>query len=206
MFPVTVIDGPPRLVREARDLAQILLAGLPQRWRHTIKVAQRAEAISVTLATSEESDTLVSAAWLHDIGYASSVHATGFHPLDGASYLVAHGWPVELAGLVAHHSGADFIAAVRGFTGPLSGFPDGPRAVADALAYADQTIGPDGRSMTLDQRLAEMLRRHGPDSPNAAAHPRRERRLRDAVRRVDQRLARLGLPSYAVARARTAAG
>jgi hypothetical protein len=106
-----------------------------------------------------------------------------------------------LAGLVAHHSGADCIAEVRGLTGALSDFPDGPRPVADALAYADQTIGPDGQSMTLDQRFLEMLQGHGPDSPNAAAHPRRERRLREAVRRVDARLARLGRPSYAVARA-----
>jgi hypothetical protein len=201
VYPVSVIEGPTRLVREARDLAQILLVGLPQRWRHTVRVAQRAEAVSITLGTSDEADTLVSAAWLHDIGYASSVHATGFHPLDGARYLRAHDWPLELAGLVAHHSGAAFIAAVRGLTGELSHFSDGPRPVADALAYADQTIGPDGRSMTLDQRFAEMLQRHGPDSPNAAAHPRRERRLREAVRRVDARLARLGRPSYAVARA-----
>jgi hypothetical protein len=201
VYPVSVIEGPARLVREARDLAQVLLAGLPQRWRHTVRVAQRAEAVSITLGTSDEADTLLSAAWLHDIGYATSVHATGFHPLDAARYLDAHDWPLELAGLVAHHSGADFIAAVRGFTGELSGFPDGPRPVADALAYADQTIGPDGQSMTLDQRLTEMLQRHGPDSPNAAAHPRRERRLREAVRRVDARLARLGRPSYAIARA-----
>ena len=198
---MSVIEGPTRLVREARDLAQILLAGLPQRWRHTVRVAQRADTISITLATDDEADTLVSAAWLHDIGYASSVHATGFHPLDAARYLHAHDWPIELAGLVAHHSGADCIAEVRGLTGALSDFPDGPRPVADALAYADQTIGPDGQSMTLDQRFLEMLQRHGPDSPNAAAHPRRERRLRDAVRRVDARLARLGRPSYAVARA-----
>lgn len=201
MYSVSVIEGPARLVREARDLAQILLTSMPQRWRHTIRVAQRAEAVSVTLGTSGEADTLVSAAWLHDIGYASSVHATGFHPLDAAHYLEAHDWPLELAGLVAHHSGADFIAAIRGLAGEMSRFPEGPRPVADALAYADQTIGPDGRSMTFDQRLAEMLQRHGPDSPNAAVHPRRERRLREAVRRVDARLARLGRPSYAVARA-----
>jgi hypothetical protein len=201
VYPVSLIEGPARMVREARDLAQILLAGLPQRWRHTVRVAQRAEAVSITLASPDEADTLVSAAWLHDIGYASSVHATGFHPLDAARYLHAHDWPIELAGLVAHHSGADCIAEVRGLTGALSDFPDGPRPVADALAYADQTIGPDGQSMTLDQRFLEMLQRHGPDSPNAAAHPRRERRLRDAVRRVDARLARLGRPSYAVARA-----
>jgi hypothetical protein len=39
--------------------------------------------------------------------------------------------------------------------------------VADALTYADQTTGPDGHQMDVADRLAEMLRRHGPDSPNA---------------------------------------
>jgi hypothetical protein len=193
---VSVIDGPARLVREARDLAQTLLAGLPQRWRHTIKVAQRAESVSVTVETATEADELVAAAWLHDIGYAPALHATGFHPLDGARHLFYHGWPPAIAGLVAHHSDADDVAAIRGLAGQLAEFPAQPGPVADALTYADQTIGPDGRTMTLDQRLAEMLRRHGPDSPNAAAHPRREPILREAVRRVDQRLALLGRRVY----------
>jgi hypothetical protein len=39
--------------------------------------------------------------------------------------------------------------------------------VAEALTYADQTTGPDGHQMDVADRLAEMLRRHGPDSPNA---------------------------------------
>jgi hypothetical protein len=61
--------------------------------------------------------------------------------------------------------------------------------VTDALIYANQTVGPDGRIMTFDQRLADMLHRHGPDSPNAAAHPERAPILRAAVLRVQQRLA-----------------
>jgi len=36
-------------------------------------------------------DTLVCADWLHDIGYAPALVATGFHPLDGARFLESVG-------------------------------------------------------------------------------------------------------------------
>jgi cob(I)alamin adenosyltransferase len=53
------------------------------------------------------------------------------------------------------------------------------------LIYADQTVGPGGRLMTVEQRLSDMLDRHGPGSPNAVRAPL----LRAAVRRVERRLA-----------------
>ena len=43
--------------------------------------------------------------------------------------------------------------------------------------------------MTFDQRVADMLDRHGPDSPNAAVHAERGPLLSAAVERVEQRLA-----------------
>ncbi|TDC59242.1 hypothetical protein E1258_18680 [Micromonospora sp. KC207] len=60
--------------------------------------------------------------------------------------------------------------------------------MSDALIYADQTAGPYGRAMTVEQPLADMLRRHGPDSPHAAAHAERAPVLRAAVHHVQQRL------------------
>ncbi|NMO55155.1 hypothetical protein HH310_28710 [Actinoplanes sp. TBRC 11911] len=138
----------------------------------------------------------MAAAWLHDIGYAPALQTTGFHPLDGALYLHARQWPMAVAALVAHHSGAAEVAAVRGLVGAVAGFPPPALAVGDALTYADQTVGPDGDSVTFAERLADMLRRHGPDSANAIAHARREPVLRAAVNRVDRRLAALGQPSY----------
>ena len=153
-------------------------------------MAERAAAIGSVLMSPSEADTLLAAAWLHDIGYVPALQTTGFHPLGGARYLAAHGWPETIIALVAHHSGADYLAAVRGLDRQLADFPPQLGPVDDALTYADQTIGPDGEPMTLDQRIAEMLRRHGPDSPNAAANPRREPAVREAVRRVERRLAR----------------
>jgi hypothetical protein len=180
--------SPRAVVHAARDLAQILLAGSPERWRHTIGVARRAEELTGIIDDPREFDSLLAAAWLHDIGYADPLHETGFHPLDGARYLDRLGWPGRLAALVAHHSDARSVAGARGLHRQLSAYPREESAVADALTYADQTVGPAGRSMTLDERLADMLRRHGPDSPNAAVHHIREPVLRAAVTRVQRRL------------------
>lgn len=38
--------------------------------------------------------------------YAAALRDTGFHPIDGAKYLAAAGWPNRIASLVAHHSAA----------------------------------------------------------------------------------------------------
>ena len=134
---------------------------------------------------------MISAAYLHDIGYAAELQRSGFHPLDGACYLRDHAWPEPLAGLVAHHSAARFVAAVRGLAADLEAFPadryaSGP--VADALTYADQTTGPTGERMDVEDRLTGMLRRHGPDSPNARVHDQRAPVIRAAVERTERRL------------------
>jgi hypothetical protein len=178
------------LVDAARGLAHELLGGLEARWRHTQGVACRA-AEAAPAVPEVDRPVLVAAAWLHDIGYAESLHRWGFHPLDGACYLREHDWPEPLAGLVAHHSAARFVAAVHGLAIPLLAFPadryaGGP--LADALTYADQTTGPTGERMDVEDRLAGMLRRHGPDSPNAQVHDQRAPAIRAAVDRTERRL------------------
>jgi hypothetical protein len=176
-------------VHDARDLAQILLDGQTERWRHTIGVARRAEELADTVDGFDgAAEILISAAWLHDIGYSPAVHDTGFHPLDGARYLDRHHWPTRLSALVAHHSGACFVAAERGLTAALESYPPEESAVSDALTYADQTVGPAGRRMTLQERVTDMLDRHGPDSPNARVHHLRWPYLLDVADRVEQRL------------------
>ena len=134
---------------------------------------------------------LVATAWLHDIGYAGPVSWSRFHPLDGAWYLRRHGWGDLLVGLVAHHSGARFTAAARGLDQELAAFAD-PRFwtgdLADAVTAADQTTGPDGRPMDVETRLADMLRRHGPGSPQARAHGVRAPVIRAAVAATERRL------------------
>jgi HD superfamily phosphodiesterase len=70
----------------AEHLAQTLLQdSLPRRWAHVQGVAAQAHSLAPVLGN--DADLLEAAAWLHDIGYAPGLVATGFHPLDGARYL-----------------------------------------------------------------------------------------------------------------------
>ncbi|NAZ88402.1 HD domain-containing protein, partial [Kineococcus indalonis] len=136
---------------------------------------------------------LVAAAWLHDVGYAPPLRRTGFHPVDGADHLLREGWDPLVPALVAHHSGARFVAAVRGLGAELA-VHDDPRAVegplADALTWADQTVSATGEVVDVEERLADVLRRHGPDSPNARCHHRRGPYVRGAVHRTEEQLRR----------------
>ena len=137
-------------------------------------------------------DTLVASAWLHDIGYASRLRDSGFHPLDGAVYLRREGWPDAVSDLVAHHSGSRFVARIRGLDDRLSEFNFVEDALSDALTVADNTTGPTGMVMTMDERIRDKLKRHGPESPNARANPERDDYIRAAARRVADRLAAVG--------------
>src|SRR5688500_16859658 len=166
----------------ARHLAESLLGDSGDRWRHSAGVADRAAGLADRLGL--DPDVLVAAAWLHDIGYAKPIAHTGFHPLDGAAHLTAEGWPARVAGLVAHHSGARFVAAARGLAGELAAFPDEHSLMADALTYADQTVGPRGDRVGTEQRYAEMLHRHGPCSLNALVDADRGPHLRAIAARV----------------------
>lgn len=172
---------------DARDLAADLLGSTGDRWRHTTAVAARAAELAGTVAPTDR-DVLVAAAWLHDIGYAEDLVDTGFHPLDGARHLDRLGWPRRIGALVAHHSGARFVADALGLGGPLVAYPREAGPVADALTYADQTVDSRGRRVSLQDRLADMLDRHGPDSPNAQVHHLRAPHLLAIARRVEARM------------------
>jgi hypothetical protein len=176
------------LVSAARELAGWTLAEVGERLQHSAGVAARAGQLAGTVAPHERR-LLIASAWLHDIGYAPAARQTGFHSLDGALFLAARGWPPRLCGLVAYHSGAVFAADELGLADQLGLFGDESSAVSDALTYADQTTGPDGRPVTLAERMAEMLARHGTGSMQARIHPRRGPYLHAIAARVEDRLA-----------------
>lgn len=180
--------APPFSVERAEDLVRTLLPPAEERWQHSAGVAARARSLAQTVPPADR-ELLVAAAWLHDIGYAPALHETGFHPLDGARYLDRQGWPTRLTSLVAHHSGARFVAEMRGLGPALAAFHRETSPVSDALTYADQTVGPAGRPYTIEQRMAEMLRRHGPDSPQAKAQRSRGAYLMAVHARVRRRMA-----------------
>lgn len=180
----------PTLVPRARQLAKGLLrTPMRERWQHTQGVAKRAVELAGTVPAADRS-VLVAAAWLHDIGYSPAIRRTGFHPLDGALHLRRKRWDPRVVALVAHHSGARFVPVERGFADLMAQFEFEESVLTDALTYADQTVGPGGRRMTVEYRIAEAIARHGPDSPNARARVDRVPYLLAVAERVESRLTR----------------
>ena len=164
-------------------------AELADRWLHVQAVARRAESLTPAVAAADR-DLIITAAWLHDLGYAPELVATGMHSIDGARYLLRCGYPLRLAALVAHHSGARFEATERGLLRELDEFPFEAYAVADALATADLTTGPQGQPMSFQARMQEILDRYPPTSPVHKAMRNAQPELMAQVQRTMDRLTR----------------
>src|SRR5260370_21607181 len=98
------------LVVWSKQQALTLLPAVGKRWLHVQGVVRQAERVSALFA-EEDQHYLLAAAYLHDIGYAPALQRTGFHPLDGATYILDQLGDMRLAALVAHHSEARFEAA-----------------------------------------------------------------------------------------------
>ncbi|WP_344589292.1 HD domain-containing protein [Actinomadura vinacea] len=146
----------------ARELARKNLEEpLPRRWAHTQGVARQARTLAPIL--DDNADLLEAAAWLHDIGYAPDLVATGFHPLDGARYLRdVHQADDHLCRLVAHHSCALIEARERGLANELTReFRTDEPKLAKSLAYCDMTTSPDGDELSVEERLSEIISRYG---------------------------------------------
>ena len=151
-------------------------------------VAEAAQRVAYRLAL--DADVLVSAAWLHDIGYSEEVSDSGFHPLDGARYLRDLEWRSEVVVLVAHHSAALIEAEERGLQGELlAEFPLEPSPSMDALWYCDMTTGPQGESVSVEERLTEIRERYGPRDVVTRFVDRAQPELVRTTRRVERLLA-----------------
>ena len=136
------------------------------------------------------SDVLIRAAWLHDIGYASTASATGFHPLDGARFLRDRGIDECVVNLVAHHSHAVMEAEERGVDRELLyEFPFDASLPHDALCFCDMTTGPDGQQMAVRDRLAEIRERYGRHDLVTRFITRAEPSIVETVERVESQLA-----------------
>lgn len=156
------------LVSWAHDVAAEKLAeALPRRWSHVQGVARQAQTLRHTPGVDAE--LVVVASLLHDVGYAPDIAALGFHPIDGARYLASIDAPPRLINLVAHHSAALQDAEVVGLTHLYSEYDDELTAERDALWWADMTTGPDGQTMTFEERMAEVKERYGAEHPVSRA-------------------------------------
>src|SRR5215472_17161657 len=178
------------LASSGEQLARALLREpLPRRWAHVQGVAARARGLAPVLGA--DTDLLESAAWLHDIGYAPSLAATGLHQLDGARYLRdAQHADALLCRLVAHHSCAIIEASERGLADVLSSeFDPAQDVLASVLTCCDMTTSPDGQPVPAEQRLAEIHDRYGPGHLVSRSIQRATPMILRAVEQVHHRAA-----------------
>src|SRR5689334_8434708 len=117
-----------------------LADALPRRWAHVQGVGRRAEEAAPLFG--EDGDLLVTAALLHDVGYAPDIAETGFHPLDGARHLETLDASNRLCALVARHSSAIEEAKSRGLESEIESYPDECTPLRDELWWADMTTTP----------------------------------------------------------------
>jgi hypothetical protein len=178
-------------VTDAVDLAAAYLSDAGDRWSHVWSVGCTAEALAET--TRLVSDDLVSAAWLHDVGYASQVVDTGCHPIDGARFLISVDAPEEVIALVAHHTGAAYEASERGLLVQWKELPTPDAEALDVLTMIDLAVGPSGQPLLDVERVAGILGRYGEDDPVHRAVLRSRGDLLAASARAKRRL---GLPDY----------
>lgn len=178
------VNEPSATAPAAADTMRVLLAEQPARRRHSAAVAARAENLAQHL-TVEDRRALVASAWLHDVGHARRLRSSGLHALDGARHLAGR-FPARVVALVAHHSGAQFEAELRGLGLELATFEQERSVVADLLTYCDLTTGPDGEPVDLRSRLAEVEGRYGADHVVVKSLRLAQPELERAVTRIER--------------------
>ncbi len=171
------------------ELAEKRLAEpLPRRWAHVQGVAATARRLAPILGA--DADLVEAAGWLHDIGYAPGIADTGFHALDGARFLrdIENALP-SLCSLVAYHTAAIYEALERGLESQLCAeFMPAPQELTDALTYCDVTTGPDGRTLDVQDRIADIFDRYGADHPVSRALRKAQACYVHSVRNIEARL------------------
>ncbi|MBB4680023.1 hypothetical protein [Crossiella cryophila] len=131
----------PRSVREAAGLGQIMAHGDERGWRRVQEVVRRVTKLAASLP-EQDRDTVITAAWVIDIGSLRTMVPTGFRPLDAARHLRGYGgghFSDEVISLVAHRGGARFEAAERGLSKELAEFPFQDTPLLALLTKADRS-------------------------------------------------------------------
>lgn len=153
--------------RGAHDLCLALSSR--RRYEHSRGVAQQAaRAARRVHLPGHRRRLLLSAAWVHDIGYALG---DGPHAQLGARALRRAGHE-RLARIVAHHSNASEKALRSGRPPVEMEFPrpaDGDADILALLDIADLLTGPSGERVDPARRLAGVVERHGADSASVQA-------------------------------------
>lgn len=134
----------------------------PDHFEHSVSVWHGARQLRFRTGgwlEPERADLLELAALLHDVGRAIDPAELEPHGVVGARFLDSVGLR-SISALVAHHSGAEHAGALRGCASVHDWTVDDVELL-NLLSYLDQTTGPRGEPVSLDERRAEKRARLG---------------------------------------------
>jgi hypothetical protein len=170
----------------AQTVARQILGRETFRWAHTLGVVRLVQE-SLAVVAPEERSVVLAAAYVHDLGHVRCLRVTGCHALDGAMYVRAAGH-LQLASMVARHSGARCEARLRGLEREMSAFAFTKSNALDLLTYSDLKTDHRGRRCSVDERFEGIAIRYGKDHIVTRALRLAEPELRESVSRVESRL------------------
>jgi hypothetical protein len=133
----------------------------------------RARDLDLAWLDAERRQRLELAALLHDVGRSIDPEDTEPHGFVGARFLDDLGL-VDVAPLVAHHSGARLEAVARGMAGRDRWTVDEPDLLA-LLTFLDRTTSATGQPVSVTKRRDDLVARFGTGSLPVRA-PRRDPR------------------------------
>lgn len=180
----------PTLVKiaPARIEAERLLGPTSDRLLHVAGVARSAERARGAVPAPDH-ELLITAAWLHDIGYAVEATATGFTLSTARATCGSSVHRIDCADWLRITADQISRPPPVGWPGALHReFPREQSAVADALTYADMTTGPLGQELAVEDRLTEILQRYPVNDVVHQSISRAAPNIVATVRRVEQQL------------------
>ena len=163
-------------------------ADKPQRLRHILVVADRVRQSARDInelnpGTNIDETKAYCAALVHDIGYLEPLVVKGFHPVDGYLFLARSGF-TELASLIVGHSTSPEESELLGF-GTLR---PSTELIADLITYWDMQVLPGGVIASYEERIQDILRRYGEETPIGQATIKARPRIQGIMERISRLL------------------
>lgn len=173
------------------QLVQTVFSGEPARLAHILTVATQVRTTAQQLAGGSgtpDVDLAYRSALLHDIGYAEALYDTGFHPIDGAQYLQRKGY-ADIADFIICHSNSPEQALLRG----LPAISVSRHIIADLITYWDVQVTQGGKLVSYTERMEDIRKRYGEESPVWEAHTQAEPRIHAIMDHINELITRVSV-------------
>lgn len=151
-------------------------SGLKDRYKHTISVSllMKDKASEIGL----DPNIAQCIGMLHDIGYTDRIKTSGFHALDGYNHLLKI--DKTAAERIALHTSTPEEAALRNIAIPKIK----QDLYAVLLSYADARVMGNGKVVSFDERLQDIINRYGEEHVVSIANKKAWIRLKEEERQL----------------------